>query len=176
MIYIFQQSLNALQLGSIYALIALGYTMVYGILTMINFAHGDYLLVGAFFCFLLAVYFHLSFVPSCFYPCWAWPAWRDHRTAGIQAAAQRSARLRHHHALGVGLFLENFTLALSPYPNTFRRFWKHHLGSRLAFHFLAADNHYYPSLVLMLILDFIVQRTKAAWPCAPFPGTRQSSR
>ena len=34
-----QQTLNALQLGSIYALIALGYTMVYGILTMINFAH-----------------------------------------------------------------------------------------------------------------------------------------
>ncbi|MGB8872302.1 MAG: branched-chain amino acid ABC transporter permease, partial [Desulfobaccales bacterium] len=36
-----QNVLNALQLGSVYALIALGYTMVYGILTMINFAHGD---------------------------------------------------------------------------------------------------------------------------------------
>ena len=36
-----QNVLNALQLGSIHALIALGYTMVYGILTMINFAHGD---------------------------------------------------------------------------------------------------------------------------------------
>ena len=36
-----QQTLNALQLGSIYALIALGYTMVYGMLRMINFAHGD---------------------------------------------------------------------------------------------------------------------------------------
>ncbi len=41
LIYWLQQVLNALQLGSIYALIALGYTMVYGILTMINFAHGD---------------------------------------------------------------------------------------------------------------------------------------
>jgi branched-chain amino acid transport system permease protein len=45
MTYFLQQTLNALQLGSIYALIALGYTMVYGILTMINFAHGDLFMV-----------------------------------------------------------------------------------------------------------------------------------
>jgi branched-chain amino acid transport system permease protein len=48
-VYWLQQTLNALQLGSIYALIALGYTMVYGILTMINFAHGDVFMIGAFF-------------------------------------------------------------------------------------------------------------------------------
>ncbi|MEI7996088.1 MAG: branched-chain amino acid ABC transporter permease, partial [Methylococcaceae bacterium] len=53
-VYWLQQTLNALQLGSIYALIALGYTMVYGILTMINFAHGDVFMIGAFFCFLLS--------------------------------------------------------------------------------------------------------------------------
>ena len=43
-----QYLLNALQLGSVYALIALGYTMVYGILTMINFAHGDIFMVGSY--------------------------------------------------------------------------------------------------------------------------------
>ena len=43
----FQQIINGLVLGSIYALIALGYTMVYGILSLINFAHGDVLMVGA---------------------------------------------------------------------------------------------------------------------------------
>jgi branched-chain amino acid transport system permease protein len=42
-----QQVLNGLVLGSIYALVALGYTMVYGILSLINFAHGDVLMVGA---------------------------------------------------------------------------------------------------------------------------------
>jgi branched-chain amino acid transport system permease protein len=42
-----QQVLNGLVLGSVYALIALGYTMVYGILNLINFAHGDVLMVGA---------------------------------------------------------------------------------------------------------------------------------
>jgi len=42
-----QQIVNGLVLGSIYALIALGYTMVYGILGIINFAHGEVLMVGA---------------------------------------------------------------------------------------------------------------------------------
>lgn len=43
----FQQILNGLVLGSVYALVALGYTMVYGILGLINFAHGEVLMVGA---------------------------------------------------------------------------------------------------------------------------------
>lgn len=64
LIYWLQQGLNALQLGGIYALIALGYTMVYGILAMINFAHGDVFMIGAFFCFLLSTQLGLSFVPT----------------------------------------------------------------------------------------------------------------
>jgi branched-chain amino acid transport system permease protein len=43
-----QQTINALSIGAIYALIALGYTMVYGIIELINFAHGDVFMVGAF--------------------------------------------------------------------------------------------------------------------------------
>ena len=46
-----QQILNALSLGSMYALIAIGYTMVYGVLRLINFAHGDIMMVGAFLAF-----------------------------------------------------------------------------------------------------------------------------
>ena len=42
-----QQLVNGLVLGSIYALIALGYTMVYGVLGIINFAHGEVLMIGA---------------------------------------------------------------------------------------------------------------------------------
>ena len=42
-----QQILNGLVLGSMYALVALGYTMVYGVLNLINFAHGDVLMIGA---------------------------------------------------------------------------------------------------------------------------------
>src|SRR3954464_8130551 len=43
----FQQLINGLSLGAIYALIAVGYTMVYGVLQLINFAHGDVFMVGA---------------------------------------------------------------------------------------------------------------------------------
>ncbi len=43
-----QQLINGLSLGSLYALIAIGYTMVYGILRLINFAHGDLLMVAAY--------------------------------------------------------------------------------------------------------------------------------
>jgi len=48
MIEFLQQLINGLSLGAIYALIALGYTMVYGVLSFINFAHGDVFMVGAF--------------------------------------------------------------------------------------------------------------------------------
>ena len=46
-----EQTINGIQVGSIYALIALGYTMVYGIVKLINFAHGDILMVGAYIAF-----------------------------------------------------------------------------------------------------------------------------
>lgn len=48
MSYLFEQLLNGLSLGCIYAFIALGYTMVYGIIKLINFAHGEFFMVGAF--------------------------------------------------------------------------------------------------------------------------------
>ena len=58
-----QQLINGLSLGAVYALIALGYTMVYGILRFINFAHSDVFMVGAFAGFYLGRYFpHPSFV------------------------------------------------------------------------------------------------------------------
>ena len=56
-----QQLVNGLLLGSIYALIALGYTMVYGIIKLINFAHGDIYMLGAFTAFYATTVFHLNF-------------------------------------------------------------------------------------------------------------------
>ena len=54
--FLLQQMLNALQWGSFYALIALGYTLVYGVLRLINFAHGDIFMVGAYISFFVATY------------------------------------------------------------------------------------------------------------------------
>jgi len=106
---IIQQLLNAAQLGAVYALIALGYTMVYGILRMINFAHGDIFMVGAFIGFLLATTVNMPLVlmmPLTML-----------LTAFVGIAIERVAyrKLRDANrmslvitALGVGIFLENF--------------------------------------------------------------------
>src|SRR5438067_3474849 len=59
-----QQLINGLNIGAIYALIALGYTMVYGILRLINFAHGDVYMIGAFVAFYSAAWLGVGQHPS----------------------------------------------------------------------------------------------------------------
>ncbi|WP_374075538.1 branched-chain amino acid ABC transporter permease [Bdellovibrio bacteriovorus] len=59
-----QHLINGISLGSIYALIALGYTMVYGILKMINFAHSDVYMVGAFAAYYVARFFGIDASPG----------------------------------------------------------------------------------------------------------------
>ena len=64
--YFAQQLINGLTLGSIYGLIAIGYTMVYGIIGMINFAHGEVFMIGAFvalIAFMAIVATGIAFVP-----------------------------------------------------------------------------------------------------------------
>lgn len=56
-----QQMINGFSLGSMYALIAIGYTMVYGVLRLINFAHGDIMMVGAFLAYTFMAVFDLPF-------------------------------------------------------------------------------------------------------------------
>src|SRR6202023_2524067 len=66
MVYFAQQLINGLVLGSIYGLIAIGYTMVYGIVGMINFAHGDIFMIGGFVAlisYLMLVSLGLTAVP-----------------------------------------------------------------------------------------------------------------
>ena len=118
-----QHLLNALQWGSFYALIALGYTMVYGVLRLINFAHGDIFMVGAYVGFFIAT-FLLGLGTGI-------PAWiilavtilgSMALTAGvgvtIERVAYRPLRERGAHrlylvitALMIGLFLEYLNLS-----------------------------------------------------------------
>ena len=58
--YFLQQLINGVTLGSVYGLIAIGYTMVYGIIGMINFAHGDIFMVGAFIALISFILFALT--------------------------------------------------------------------------------------------------------------------
>src|SRR5512135_549238 len=161
MTYLFQQVLNGLQLGSIYALIALGYTMVYGILTMINFAHGDLFMVGAFLCFVLAALLGLSFVPTLLASMVAVAllgvvierlAYKP-----LRQAPRVSAIIT---ALGVGLFLENFTLALSPYPKQIPQFLPNVTWTVGGVSFSTLQVFIITlSVLLMMILDVVVRRT-----------------
>lgn len=114
--YFAQQAINAIQLGSIYALIALGYSMVYGVLVMINFAHGDVFMVSAFFCFLLLLVLPVPFVAALVIVMLATAvlgvvierlAYRP-----LRSAPRVSAIIT---ALGCGLIIQNTTLSLSPY-------------------------------------------------------------
>ncbi len=112
MVTFLQQLANALQLGGIYALIALGYTMVYGVLKLINFAHGDIFMVACFIGLFVAVYLKLPLAAVLVLTMAA--------TALLGVTVERVAYrpLRNAPrmslvitALGVGLFLENLVRA-----------------------------------------------------------------
>jgi branched-chain amino acid transport system permease protein len=109
-----QQVINGLSLGAIYALIALGYTMVYGVLRLINFAHGDVYMLGAFVGFYFANALNLDANPSLL---WAIVVTMGSMAvcAGIGVLIERFAYrpVRHHSrltslitAIGVSLLLE----------------------------------------------------------------------
>jgi branched-chain amino acid transport system permease protein len=119
-----QQILNALQVGSVYALIALGYTMVYGILTMINFAHGDIFMVSTYLAFFVAtallsaglglhplVVFVATLTVAMFGTAVLAVVIERLAYKPLRSAPRNSAVIT---ALGVGLFLENFMVAFKP--------------------------------------------------------------
>ena len=64
LINLIEQLINGLRTGSVYALIALGYTMVYGIAKMINFAHGDIIMVGAYILYIASALFAIPAIPA----------------------------------------------------------------------------------------------------------------
>ena len=117
---ILQQLINGVSLGSIYALIALGYTMIYGIIKLINFAHGDIYMVGAYLGFY-AVTLGIPIVPAILISMAV--------TSLLGIAVERFAYrpLRHAPrisvlitAIGVSFLLEYVMMALvSPTPRTF---------------------------------------------------------
>ena len=117
MAYFFQQLINGVALGSIYGLIAIGYTMVYGIIGMINFAHGDIFMVGSFIAlilFLILLSFGITMIPlallivllvaMCLTAVWGW---------SVERIAYRPLRESFRlapliTAIGMSIVLQNF--------------------------------------------------------------------
>lgn len=92
--------ISGISLGSIYAIIALGYTMVYGIAKMLNFAHGDVIMIGAYVCFYAISRFELPPLISILLAMARLysPGGRD-RAPGLQTSAHRPfpGGLDHRH-------------------------------------------------------------------------------
>ncbi|MDY6894569.1 MAG: branched-chain amino acid ABC transporter permease [Thermotogota bacterium] len=168
----FQHLANAISLGGIYALIAIGYTMVYGILNLINFAHGDI--------FTYSMYFAFYAVTLFLFPWWAAFIFAIVLTTLLGATIERVAYrpLRKANApkisglitaIGISFFLQNFAIVvfggraksfnpqLGVYPTQFAQVLT--LGEvripLLTFIIIGA------SILALLILIWIVYRTKA---------------
>lgn len=108
-----QHFFNALMLGSLYGLIAIGYTMVYGILRLINFAHGDIFMLGAYFVFFGVTVFHMPWALAALFSVVATAAagMMVDRVAyrPLRSAPRISALIS---AIGVSFFIENTCLVL----------------------------------------------------------------
>ena len=119
-----QHFFNALMLGSLYGLIAIGYTMVYGILRLINFAHGDIFMISTYFVFLAITVMHLPWIPAVLLSILATAVFgvMIDRVAyqPLRNAPRISALIS---ANGVSFFIENLCLVIyTGVPNPMPRF------------------------------------------------------
>lgn len=119
--YIFQQIFNGIVLGSIYALLALGMAIIYGILGLINFAHGALITVGAFYFYFLFSVYHWSFI---------WAIFLTIALGGLMGFILEAVGYRKLRgapglsllitSLGIYIFIENAVkLLVSPQPRAF---------------------------------------------------------
>lgn len=162
---LFLQNLaNGIAVGSLYALIAVGYTMVYGILRLINFAHGDIFMMAAYFTFFGVAVFHLPWYFSCIFVVVL--------TAGLGMLIERVAYrpLRDApkdsilvSAIGVSFLLENLaTYLFSGKPKAFPDFLG--LMSTVSFGTVSIQKVALivplVLIVCMTILLFVINKTK----------------
>ena len=108
-----QQLINGLSLGSLYGLIAIGYTMVYGILRLINFAHGDVMMMGCYFAFYGILMFSLPWWVSFFVAIILTAALGILIDRGAYRPVRNAPRISALiTAIGVSFFLENLGLVV----------------------------------------------------------------
>lgn len=158
-----QQLVNGISLGSIYALIALGYTMVYGIIKLINFAHGDVFMVGAFIGFYAFTQWDMGFFPALLLAMIACAIF------GVLIERIAYKRLRNATriaalitAIGVSLLIEYGTIYLrgadvAAYPEVVKKTTYEILGVQVSSQSILILS---VAVVLMILLQFIVHKTK----------------
>ena len=158
------QLLNGISIGSIYALVALGYTMVYGIVKLINFAHGDIIMVGAYVVYLLVRHMGLPFLPSVLLAMLACAilgvAMEKIAYKPLRKATRLSALIT---AIGVSLFLQNsFMVMMGSSPRPFPAL--HAPGHVNIFGNVNASNltiiTIVTAILMMVLLQIIVKKTR----------------
>ncbi len=159
-----QQLINGIALGSTYALIALGYTMVYGIITLINFAHGEIFMVGAFVGLLMVAKFKMNFFLAMLVAMMVCMLLGVLIERIAYRPLRKSSRLSALiSAIGVSIFLSSlaqmiFGADAKGFPETAFPVQQIHLGdadiSTLQLLIIGV------SACLMLSLEFIVRKTK----------------
>lgn len=161
--YFITQLINGLQTGAIYALIALGYTMVYGIIKLINFAHGDILMVGAYFTLFLYEA-GLPFIPAVFLSMLACAILGVLIERIAYKPLRNSSRLSALiTAIGVSLFLQNAAMLLwgsqaRPFPNIVEKLPAFHLGNNKVSSLSIIS--VVTAVVLMVLLQLFINKTK----------------
>ena len=158
-----QQLINGLSLGSIYALIALGYTMVYGIIKLINFAHGEVYMVGSYVGYTVIRNFNLGLIPALLFSmvfCAILGVVVERVAYKPLRKATRVAALIT--AIGVSFLLQYIVLFImgpevKAFPETLQN-KSYSLGG------ITIDEQqitiFVVTIVLMLALQFIVKKTK----------------
>ena len=159
------QIINGLSIGSIYALVALGYSMVYGIVNLINFAHGDIIMVGAFMIYLAMVMSGMNLWVAIIFAiimCVVFGILIE-RIAYRRLLKKEVARISLLiTAIGVSIFLQNFfqmlfTSTAKNIPNLFP-------GENIHIGALQIGNvtmiTIITTLVLMVLLQILVKKTK----------------
>src|SRR5512143_2347755 len=157
--------ISGLQLGFVYALIALGYTMVYGIVRLINFAHGDVFMVGAFLAFYAVEKYHLP-LPAVFVLAAGGAAIL---AVVIERVAYRPLRNAPKiaaliTAIGVSLFLEYFTALHQVFGPNYYAFPRSFRVVSLEIGGITFTNIqgiiFLVTLISLGVLQFVVHRTK----------------
>jgi branched-chain amino acid transport system permease protein len=160
-----QQLINGVSLGSLYGLIAIGYTMVYGILRLINFAHGDVLMVGCYFAFYAILIFSLpwyfSFLISIFLTAVLGIVIDRGAYLPVRKAPRISALIT---AIGVSFLLENLVLVI--FGGRPKAFYRPPLFGKVIewgdLHFLTLSLWIpFITLVFVLLLLLVIYRTRA---------------
>lgn len=167
LIIFIQQLINGISLGSIYALIALGYTMVYGIVMLINFAHGDVLMVGAYTGFYILhamgpspLALALSFIASMIVCAITGITMERFAYRPLRSAPRLNSLIT---AIAVSLILQNGARVL-PFVGPNPRQFPTMPTVNLTFGIVSISNIQIivilVSIVLMLILNYIINWTK----------------